>query len=143
MIEDAEQIKNLLTNTQAEDKDIVKYEAELAIITETANKMVKENSVKIQAQDEYQKRYDELTKRYESTKSKLDRVLIEKSRKESQLLRLDCSISRLKDSPYIIEEWNEELWNVLLESATVQRNKSITFKFKNGTEINILNPTAK
>lgn len=81
MIEDAEQIKNLLTNTQAEDKDIVKYEAELAIITETANKMVKENSVKIQAQDEYQKRYDELTKRYESTKSKLDRVLIEKSRK--------------------------------------------------------------
>jgi hypothetical protein len=143
LIEDAEQIKNLLTNTQAEDKDIVKYEAELAIITETANKMVKENSVKIQAQDEYQKRYDELTKRYESTKSKLDRVLIEKSRKESQLLRLDCFISRLKDSPYIIEEWNEELWNVLLESATVQRNKSITFKFKNGTEINILNPTAK
>lgn len=143
LIEDAEQIKNLLTNTEAEDKDIAKYEAELAIITETANKMVKENSVKVQDQDEYQKRYDELTKRYESTKSKLDRVLLEKSRKRSQLLRLDCFISRLKDSPYIIEEWSEELWNVLLERATVQRNKSITFQFKNGTEINIMNPTAK
>lgn len=41
LIEDAEKIKNLLTNTQAEDKDIAKYEAELAIITETANKTVK------------------------------------------------------------------------------------------------------
>lgn len=81
LIEDAEQIKNLLTNTEAEDKDIAKYEAELAIITETANKMVKENLVKAQDQDEYQKKYDELTKRYESTKSKLDRVYLEKSRK--------------------------------------------------------------
>ena len=41
LIEDAEKIKNLLTNTQAEDKDIAKYEAELAIITETANKTMK------------------------------------------------------------------------------------------------------
>lgn len=41
LIEDAEKIKNLLTNTQAEDKDIAKYEAELPIITETANKTVK------------------------------------------------------------------------------------------------------
>lgn len=143
LIDDAEQIKNLLTNTEAEDKDIAKHEAELAIITETANKMVKENSVKVQDQDEYQKRYDELTKRYESTKFKLYKLLIEKSRKESQLLRLDCFIFHLKDSPYIIEEWNEKLWNVLLESATVQRNKSMIFKFKNGTEINIMNLTAK
>lgn len=37
-----------------------------------------------------------------------------------------------KDNPYIIEEWKEELWNVLLKSATVQRDKSIAFKFKSG-----------
>lgn len=143
LIEDTEQIKNLLTNTEAQEKEITKLEAELAIIAETANKMVKENSVKVQDQNEYQRKYDELTKRYEQTKTKLNKVLLEKSRKESQLLRLDCFLAHLKDCPYIIEEWNEELWNVLLESATVQRDKSITFKFKNGVEINITNPTAK
>ncbi len=143
LIEDTEQIKNLLTNTEAEEKEITKLEAELAIIAETANKMVKENSVKVQDQDEYQRKYDELTKRYEQTKTKLNKVLLEKSRKESKLLRLDCFLAHLKDCPYIIEKWNEELWNVLLESATVQRDKSIYFKFKNGVEINITNPTAK
>lgn len=143
MIEDTEQIKNLLTNTEAEEKGITKLEAELAIIAETANKMVKENSVKVQDQDKYQRKYDELTKRYEQTKTKLDKMLLEKSRKESQLLRLDCFLTHLKDCTYIIEEWNEELWNVLLESASVQRDKSITFKFKNRIEINITNPTAK
>lgn len=143
LIEDTAQIKNLLTNTEAEEKEITKLEAELAIIAETANKMVKENSVKVQDQDEYQRKYDELTKRYEQTKTKLNKAVLEKSRKESQLLRLDCFLAHLKDCPYIIEEWNEELWNVLLESATVQRDKSITFKFKNGKEINITNLTAK
>lgn len=143
LIEDMVQIKNLLTNTEAEEKEITKLEVELAIIAETANKMVKENSVKFQDQDEYQRKYDELTKRYEQTKTKLNKVVLEKSRKESQLLRLDCFLVHLKDCPYIIEEWNEELWNVLLESAIVQRDKAINFKFKNCVEIKIIYPTAK
>ena len=34
----------------------------------------------------------------------------------------------------VLDEWNEELWMIMVEKATVHRDKSITFKFYNGKE---------
>ncbi len=34
-----------------------------------------------------------------------------------------------------ITEWNDSIWMLLVDSATVHRDSSITFKFTNGNEI--------
>lgn len=34
-----------------------------------------------------------------------------------------------------LSEWNENLWMLLVKSAVVHRDKSITFKLNNGNEI--------
>ena len=40
-----------------------------------------------------------------------------------------------KKQPLAITEWNERLWITLLDTATVQRDGKIVFRFKSGREI--------
>ena len=42
-----------------------------------------------------------------------------------------------KIHPLVADTWNDELWLGLVDHATVHSDGSITFKFKNGTEITV------
>ena len=44
-------------------------------------------------------------------------------------------ITTLKKQPLAITEWNERIWITLLDTATVQRDGRIVFRFKSGREI--------
>ena len=48
---------------------------------------------------------------------------------------LTAFITMLKKQPLAITEWNERLWITLLDTATVQRDGRIVFRFKSGKEI--------
>ncbi|MCK9557710.1 MAG: hypothetical protein M0R50_06680 [Candidatus Cloacimonetes bacterium] len=44
-------------------------------------------------------------------------------------------VTTLKKQPMTVPEWNERLWINLLDTATVQRDGRIVFRFKSGKEI--------
>lgn len=137
LIQDAIDLSAFLTNTEKENKTIAEQEAEIEIISEAANRMVKENAQRVQNQDEYQRKYDELTKRYDAAKELLQKAINDKNYKLSHELRLESFIENLKRSPSEIIEWDEALWNLLLENAKLNRDGSIIFRFKNGKEVKI------
>ena len=58
----------LLTDTTQLDKEIENLNDELLVIAELLNKLIKENSKSGMTQDDYNKKYAELTNRYERTK---------------------------------------------------------------------------
>jgi len=135
IIEDSIEIKNLLGDTTELDSIIEEQAAELEIVGELVDKLVKSNCNKAQDQEEYLKKYNELSKRFETAKKKLEDAQKEKSYKNGQSLRLEGFIERLKESKEFITEWDSEIWNLMLNESLVNRDGSITFKFKNGTEI--------
>ena len=95
---------------------------------------MKSNCDQVQDQNEYTKRYEELSKRFDDTKKKLAAVENERDYKKGQTIRLNAFIEKIKATSECITEWDQEIWNFMLESAIVNRDGSITFKFKNGTE---------
>ena len=46
-------------------------------------------------------------------------------------------LEAMKQADDYIEEWSEDAWILMVETATVNRNKTITFKFVNGKEIQV------
>ena len=46
-------------------------------------------------------------------------------------------IKSLKEQPETITEWDDSLWRDLLDTAVVHKDKSITFRFKDGTEVSV------
>ncbi len=44
-------------------------------------------------------------------------------------------VKNLISSPKHLSDWDERIWRLLVESATVHIDSTITFKLKNGKEI--------
>ena len=98
---------------------------------------VKENAVKKQSQEAYARKYNALVKRYDKAAARLNDATAERNSRAARDRELRIFISELTEKPLVLEEWDEELWVSILETATVQRNGHIIFLFKDGTSIEV------
>ena len=135
IIQDSQAVIALLTDTTQIDKEIENLNDELLVISELVNKLIKENSKSSMTQDDYNKKYTELTNRYERTQEKYDDLIKTRDNKKVQALNLKAFISNLKRVDDKLSEWNEPVWMLLVKSAVVHMDKRITFRMNNGKEI--------
>lgn len=137
VIEDTEAVIEMLTNTDEVDRRIASLTSEIEIVSELVKKLIRENSSTAQSQDDYQTKYNELSSRYDEAKKDLEEAIQDKAHKQGQWTKLQSFLESLKQKESVLDEWNEELWMIMVEKATVHRDKSITFKFYNGKETTI------
>ncbi|NWH10178.1 zinc ribbon domain-containing protein [Acholeplasma laidlawii] len=135
IIDDSKEVIGLLTDTIKIDDEIVKINEEITIVSELVSKLVKENSKTDIQFGEYNKRYEELSERYEKLRLRHEELLKQKNSKQAKAIKLRAFISSLENSDHQIKYWNEMIWMLIVESATVHRDSSVTFKFHNGLEI--------
>ena len=85
----------------------------------------------------YFDKYEALTKQYEEQKISLDKVVKEKAFKTGRSTKMRAYLEAIKQANDYLEGWSEEAWILMVETATVNRDKTITFKFVNGKEIQV------
>ena len=90
-----------------------------------------------QSQEAYLKKYEALTKRYETAAVELERLQNLRTLRSQKDKSMALYIRTLKKQPEVLQEWNDTIWNVMVEKAIVHRNGEITFVFYNGTEMSI------
>ncbi len=100
----------------------------MAVLVEMTQNIVAENDRIAQDQDEYQKRYDGLVRRY-------DEVATAISSKEAQSERLANFIKVFKNQNGTIIDFDGSLLGGMVEFVTVGRDKEIMVTFRDGTEI--------
>jgi len=137
VIEDTIEIRTLLTDTTEIEKRIVEVNADMELVGQAVERLIRDNASKAQSQDEYKKKYDELSKRYDKLKEKSDELTQEKVNKKGLYAKLTSFINSLKEADSILLEWNDNVWRLMVENGLVHRDGSITFKFYNGTEITV------
>lgn len=106
------------------------------MVTEIVNKLVMDNSKTDTDIEDYNRKYDKLSVRYDKLKDQLDGLIIEKESKLGQKKKMERFIKNFKKSEDDLTYWNERIWMLMVESATVHRDSSITFKFQSGIKIN-------
>lgn len=135
IIEDCVFIRMSLTDFEELDKEIERQTEEIEVIAERVKHLVKENASTLQSQDEYIKKYNSLSKRYEEEYKKLEKLQKDKELRKSKYKAMEVFIENLKKQPLVIDAWDETLWALMIEKAIVNHDGSIIFVFKNGTEI--------
>ena len=124
----------LIINTTHIDEDLLSIGDELTIISEIVTKLVRENSKTDISLEEYNRKYEELTLRYERLQIKQDELLKLRSENQGQSLKIKSFISNLNQADNHLKDWNPIIWMLLVESAVVHRDSSITFMFYDGSE---------
>ena len=135
IIKDSIVMIEMLTDSTELDQEIVNLNDEMLVISELLNKMIRENSKSGVTQDDYIKKYGEFMNRYERTKEKHEDLMKTRNAKKSQVTSLKSVTTNLKKADDRLSEWNEHIWLMLVKSAVVHRDESITFKLSNGKEI--------
>lgn len=100
--------------------------------------IVKENTRIVQDQIEFSNKYEALTKQYEEQKNPPDKAAKEKAYKTGKATKMRANLEAMKQTDNYIEEWSEDAWILMVETAMANRDKTITFKFVNGKEIQFL-----
>lgn len=130
-----EEIIQDLTDTSKIDKESTKLQSELEVVTEMLKKCVEENAHSALNQAEYEERYKDLAARYESIKKDIEEINEKRLERSAKQERIEEFIKILEKSYIILTEFDDELWNAVIEIVKVNSEKDITFVFKDGFEL--------
>lgn len=109
----------------------------MEIVSELVKKLVKDNSIHLQGQNDYEVKYQELVNRHNKAKELYEKLNEEKKYKQAKTITLKSYLSTLVNANTEIIECDDALWMTVLDKAIVNRDETITFKFINGKEITL------
>lgn len=135
VIETTKELVDSLCDFEDLDNKIIKESEDLDLIAEKAHKMVMENASTAQDQEEYQKRYDYLSNKYDEGKAKVKALQEERARRATQKEILELKIKELETAD-ILKEWNGSVFKMSVDEILVSKEE-LTFKFYIGDEIKI------
>ncbi|WP_369679819.1 recombinase zinc beta ribbon domain-containing protein [Selenomonas ruminantium] len=137
MLENIRLVREQICDTaelEAEDQCLME---EMNMLSDRVQKCISENARIAQDQTDYQKRYDELVSRYEAVKGRHDEVVKSIKARHAKSERLDGFAQALTAQSGTVTEFDEGLWETLVDFMTVYSKEDISVTFKDGTEIHI------
>ena len=96
---------------------------------------IAENSRTALDQNEYERRYSDLTERYNTIKADYDKISEQIESKKAQRKLFKGFIGALEKQGALVEEFDEGLWSSLVQEVVVKSKDDILFIFKNGFKI--------
>lgn len=105
-----------------EDIEVVVNEVEVLIHSSKETDEIK--------QKELEFKYDKLIKKLKDLEHQKEEVTDKRN-------KITTFISTLKDKVDVISEFNEELFNIMVDKAVVHRDKSIEFIFNSGYKVEV------
>ena len=137
VIKACEIMRSVVADCEKLNAEIDALNEEIQVVAELVSQCIKENATTQQSQEEYNKKYNRLVKRFEKAVERLNKATAERDDRMQRDRELRIFIGSIEKQPLVLETWDERLWISLLESATVYADNRITFRFKDGTEIEV------
>ena len=112
-------------------------QTEVSLITRMLEQLIAENARRVQDQNEYNEKRQELIDRYDKVKKKLDKVSAELVELMARKGTVERFISELRKQDAPVTEFSDNLWLNTVQSVRVETDGSMTFTFKDGTEVKV------
>ena len=132
-----QQIVEMLSDTAALDKKIEAQYIYLNGLAVSMQEFIKENAMKPQGEDFYQKKMAE----YNSQKAEAEKVLHDlQDKRAARLSRkelLEGLIRIMEHDGIVTDTFDGKLWLLLVEKATVGTDEKLTFTLRNGMKIEV------
>ncbi len=123
-----------LTPLHAKETELIE---EVQMLADAVEKCIYENAHVAQDQNEYQKRYNSLSAKYDETKAKLDAISQQISDKQARRATIEQFLKTLKKQNGLIDSFQQTLWCGMVDYMTVYSKDDVRVTFKNGMEIKV------
>lgn len=126
-----------LTDTSTLDKKLEEAKEKHGRLLDTLRAYMTKNTQIIQDQEEYNRKFvrmDTECKKAEEEIASLQKQILDQLAEKEQTRR---SIEALDKCKGTLPGFDEGLWNTLVDSVTVSKDKTLAFMFRDGTEITV------
>ena len=138
ILNDIEEVIELITITDQQNITILEMSAKIGTLSDMKEKLVRNNAKSYEDQESFNRKYNDLKHQQDESKKKLDNALAEKTHKQGQAIKMKAYLETIRQAQEGLTEWSDDLWMTMVETATVNREKTITFRFTKGNkDINI------
>lgn len=130
----------LLADTTELEAQMAEIQAKHDGLMDNLRCYMEENTRQIQDQEEYNRRFSELDAECKKAEEEIDGIqkeILSQSGRKEQIRR--C-LNELRECGDIVEEFDLDLWNSMIESVTVCADKKLVFLFRDGTEVTVQMP---
>ncbi|MBP6887348.1 MAG: hypothetical protein KBC20_04730 [Oscillospiraceae bacterium] len=135
VLADCELIRQTLCDTTEINAEMKREHDEMTVLSELMQAHIKKNASVAQSQEAYAREAGHIEKRYNAALEHYNAFETEKDKRIRKGKELKAFIVMLKQQPLVVTEWNERIWITFLDTATVQRDGRIVFRFKSGRKI--------
>lgn len=135
VLSDCELIRQTICDTSELSAEMQQESDEMAVMSELMQAHIKKNASVAQSQEAYAQEAERIETRYNAALEHYTALEAEKEKRNRKSKELQSFIAILKKQPLAVSEWDERLWITLLDTAMVQWDGKIVFRFKSGREI--------
>jgi len=131
------QIVEMLSDTAAIDRKIEAQYIYLNGLAASMQQFIRENAMHPQGEDFYDTKLAEYEKQRAEGETRLKDLQSQKAARLSRKELLDGLVNALEESGILIDKFDERLWRLMVEKATVDTDGKLTFTLRNGMEIEV------
>ena len=134
-IEGLRYVQKSMTDTDFIDVDIEKAERDLERLSGMVRSCIMMNASATVTENEYRLQYADLIRQYEEKKAEYEALLERRKNMEATAIVFSGILFRLTELTEIPIDFDEALWNTLIDHVTIYADERIVFSFMDGTEI--------
>lgn len=131
----AESIRESIYDTSSLQDELEQVQRDLAAQAEKLNRAIRTNASVAQDQAEHQQKMKKLTARYQALQERYQALTEEIQGKDSRRAGLNSFLRQLKKLPETVTAPDAITLHVLIERITVNADRSIVIRFRDGTEV--------
>ena len=135
VIANGREMTALLFDTEEAEAERDRLLEEAQVVADAVQQNIAENSRTALDQKAYQKKYDDLTARYETLKARLDELNEQISQTQAQKASIEDFLTAFEKMPEQLTEFSLDAFNALTDYLTVNGEGDIDVTFRNGQTI--------
>ena len=137
VIANGREMMALLFDTTEVEAERDRLLAEAQVVSDAVQQNIYENAHVTLDQKAYQKKYDDLTARYNELKARLDVLNEQISQMQAQKANVEDFLTAFKKMPEELTEFSLDNFNALTDYLTVNSERDIDVTFRNGQTIKV------
>jgi hypothetical protein len=131
-------VKKTLTDTDFIDEDIADCEREMDLLTEMIRQTVMQNASATVSEEEYRRRYNDLTERFRAEEEKHKRLSSKRKQMATESVAIGGMLTELAELEAPPIEFDEKLWHAVVDRLTVYNDNRLVYSLKDGSEITVM-----
>ena len=137
IIEAYEEVIAALTDTADLDAEQETLENESEVVLGLIQKIISENAQTAMDQEEYNRRYDAYSERFEAARKRLAEIAELRQERNAKKTRIRLFMENMNSHQELVQSFDEELWYSTVDYVTVYEDKRLVFTFRDGRQVEI------